>query len=461
MLKIQKKCVVVLLIVLLITIVARAKLVCVYAAEDYQMICDGDWSLLNNPDMPAQMQFVFSQVYPRLIARWGEQDKHKQSVVSVQIVPQATIGEQVVGGYTAYEEGTWNRYVVIGATDNNRRRDRLGVLVHELTHVVECYGYFESDWWTEELANYGEWRYFNWTEPQFMPMNKHGNLYNENLLDYEWRDWKWIAHEKSELFFTYMDSRFPTTIDVSGKKNYGLIDTVHFAIQEGKIDNDKMDNPQLNRIVKEITGLDNMEQLRQQFASELATGTWVFNGFAEYVDNVITENLPGVKNPSYPAQNFAGNLCSGATIYKCSGAASENSLAEFLVDNDLNTKWSATPENVNRQDKWLAKKTQHYVILNLENEVELDAYAIYHAGTKEDLSRNAARWNVLYWDSKRQQWQIIDSDYVNTSNKNITTRVFEPVCTQYLYFEFLDSDQIGSGNINIYEIVCMNTKYIK
>lgn len=91
----------------------------------------------------------------------------------------------------------------------------------------------------------------------------------------------------------------------------------------------------------------------------------------------------------------------------------------------------------------------------------MDAYAIYHAGTKEDLSRNAARWNVLYWDSKRQQWQIIDSDYVNTSNKNITTRVFEPVCTQYLYFEFLDSDQIGSGNINIYEIVCMNTKYIK
>ncbi len=136
----------------------------------------------------------------------------------MQIVPQATIGEQVVGGYTAYEEGTWNRYVVIGATDNNRRRDRLGVLVHELTHVVECYGYFESDWWTEELANYGEWRYFNWTEPQFMPMNKHGNLYNKNLLDYEWRDWKWIAHEKSELFFTYMDSRFPTTIDVSGKK---------------------------------------------------------------------------------------------------------------------------------------------------------------------------------------------------------------------------------------------------
>lgn len=459
MLKIQKKCMAVLLTVVLTMIAAPVKSVCVYAAEDYQIICDGDWSLLNNPDMPAQMQFVFSQVYPRLVARWGGQDS--QSAVRVQIVPQATIGEQIVGGYAAYEKGTWNRYVVIGATDNNRRRDRLGVLVHELTHVVECYRYFESDWWTEELADYGVWRYFNWTEPQFMAMNDNGNLFNEDLLDWGWKDWGWTPNGKSELFFTYMDSKFPTTVDVSGKKNYGLIDTIHFAIQEGKIDNDKMDNPQLNRIVKEITGLDNMEQLRQQFASELDTGTWVFNGFAGYVDNVITENLPGVKNPSYPMQSFAGNLCNGATIYRCSGAASEDNLAEFLVDNDLNTKWSAAPENANRQDEWLAEKTQHYVILNLENEVELNAYAIYHAGTKEDSSRNAARWNMFYWDSAQQQWQTIDSNYVNTSNKNVTTRVFEPVHTQYLYFEFLDSDQIGSGNINIYEIVCMNTKYIK
>lgn len=430
-------------------------------AEEYRMVCDGDWGLLENADMQAQMQFVFSQVYPRLDARWGRQDALRQSVVRVQIMPQAVVGGEIMGGYATFEKDSWNRYVVIGAEDNNQRQDRLAVLVHELGHVVECYENFQSDWWTESLAEYGVWRYFSWTEPQFMTMNDNRNLFNVDLLASEWKDWGWAAYGKSELFFTYMDSRYPTIIDASGKKVYGLIDSIHVAIQEQKIQNDKADNPQFNAIVKRITGLDTMEQLRCQFVSELETGSWKFNGFAGYPDNVITENLPGVQNPSYPAQSLTGNLCNGAMIYRCSGASSGNSCAEFLVDNDLDTKWSAAAADANRQDSWLGPDTQHYVIFNLGNEVELDAYAIYHAGTKEDSSRNTARWNVFYWDYPAQEWKTIDRDYVNKANENITTRVFEPIRTQYLYFELLDSDQTGSGNANIYEIVCMNTKQIK
>ncbi|MDE7415094.1 MAG: discoidin domain-containing protein [Lachnospiraceae bacterium] len=432
----------------------------VHAAESYQMVCDGDWSLLNNADMQAQMQYVFSQVYPRLVVRWGRQDERRQKKVRVQIVLQAVVGEKIVGGYTPQEQGSRERYIVIGAESNNRRQDRLAVLVHELGHVVECYDDFWSDWWTESLAEYSVWRYFNWTEPQFMTMNDNGNLFNVDLLDPGWKDWGWAAYGRSELFFTYMDSRYPTTVDASGKRIYGLIDAIHFSIQEGKIQNDKMDNPQFNAIVKKITGLDNMEQLRQQFVSELETGSWKFNGFAGYSDNVITENLPGVKNPSYPSQSFAGNLCNGAIIYRCSGASSEHSIAEFLVDNDLDTKWSAAAADANRQDEWLGKDLQHYVTLDLGNEVELDAYAIYHAGIKEDSSLNTVKWNVLYWDSAAQEWMTIDMGYVNKANADITTRVFAPIRTQILFFGFVDSDWTESGNVNIYEIVCMNTKHM-
>lgn len=452
-------------ITLAFTIIAGSNsLNTVYAAKNYQMVCKGDWGLWDNPDMQAQMLFVFQQVYPRLDARWGRKGGHSQSAVSVQIVADAIVDNEIVSGYTqtlGYQNDDCNSYIVIGANSNNKRKDALAVLVHELVHVVQSDLYFESDWWTESLAEYGVWRYFNWAEPQFMTLSDNGNLFNTNLLDDSWKDWGWQPYGKSELFFTYLDSRYPTTIDASGKKVYGLIDAIHVAIQEQKIQNDKADNPRFNAIVKQITGLDTMEQLRCQFVSELETGSWKFNGFAEYPDNVITENLPGVKNPSYPAQSFAGNLCNGATIYRCSGVSSGNSSAEFLVDNDLDTKWSAAATDANRQDLWMGPDTQHYVILNLGNEVELDAYAIYHAGTKEAPSFNTARWNVFYWDYPAQEWKTIDRDYVNKANENITTRVFAPIRTQYLYFELLDSDQTGSGNANIYEIVCMNTKQIK
>lgn len=445
---VSKKLVLMLLVVILINEPVKA-----YAAGDYQMICEGDWTLLEYPDAQSQMEFVFGQVYPRLVARWGRQDGHGQSAVSVQI-----IYDETVGGYAAMRDGNMDDiYIVIGVPDNNRRNDRLAVLVHELGHVTECYTGFQSDWWTESLAEYGVWRYFNWTEPQFMTLNDNGNLFSADLSNDSWKDWGWEAYGKSELFFTYLDSRYPTTMDASGKTVYGLLDAVNKAIQDGKIHNDKLDNPELNSVVQEITGFGNMELLRQQFVQELESGTWLFGGFAGYPDNYITENLPGVKNPSYPSQSIKGNLCLGATIYRSSGATSENSPAEYVIDGDLNTKWSAMAASANRADTWMGRDTQHYVILNLENEVTLDAYAIYHAGIHEDSSLNTARWNVFYWNREEQNWKFIDNGYWNAANDNVTTRKFQPVTTQFMYFELLDANKAGTREANIYEIVCMNT----
>lgn len=427
----------------------------VYAADDYLMICEGDWTLLEKPDAQAQMQFVFSQVYPRLAARWGRKDGHGQSIVRVQI-----IYDETVGGYTSTVSGdVYNKYVVIGVPDNNKRKDGLAVLVHELGHVAECYVGFQSDWWTEALAEYGVWRYFTWTEPQFVTLSDNGNLYNGNFLDDSWKDWGWEKYGRAELFFTYLDSKYPTTMDASGKKIYGLIDAVNYAIQDGKIHNDKFDNPEFNAVVQAVTGLGNMELLRQQFVLDLEQGTWSFHGFSGYPDNFITENLQGVKNPSYPGRN--GNLCLGATIFRNSGATSEDCPAVFVADGDLSTKWSATAKSANRADEWLGRDAQHYVILDLGNEVTLDTYAIYHAGIHEEAALNTARWNVLYWDRAGQEWKFIDTGYWNASNDNITTRKFPPVTTQYMFFELLDANKAGTGEANIYEIVCLNSSELE
>lgn len=87
----------------------------------------------------------------------------------------------------------------------------------------------------------------------------------------------------------------------------------------------------------------------------------------------------------------------------------------------------------------------------------LDVYAIYHAGIHEDSSLNTARWNVLYWNREEQNWKFIDNGYWNAANDNVTTRKFQPVTTQYMYFELLDANKAGTREANIYEIVCMNT----
>ncbi len=106
-------------------------------------------------------------------------------------------------------------------------------------------------------------------------------------------------YDSTQWFFAYLDSKYPTTPD----GGYGLIDTIHFSIQQGKVKGDggkEHNNKEFNAIIKKFTGYDNIELLRQRFVEELDSGTWTFNGFAGYADNYITENLPGVENPTYP-----------------------------------------------------------------------------------------------------------------------------------------------------------------
>lgn len=86
-------------------------------------------------------------------------------------------------------------------------------------------------------------------------------------------------------------------------KQYGLIDSIHWAIVQGSWTDggNSQSDPQFNALVKRITGFSNIEAPRQQYLRDIKNGAWIFDSFARYTDNYLTENLPGVKNPTYPA----------------------------------------------------------------------------------------------------------------------------------------------------------------
>lgn len=429
--------------------------------QPYQVIFEGDWGRLKDSAMHAKLNQVFNEVYPRLCARWGRNNGKGQTVVRAVAVEKAMAGGEVVSGYASYVDRN-NMYITFSTSVANRNHLYLSTWVHELVHVVECYRNFSSEWWTENLAEYGAFRYLAWTEAEYMNQSdsSEGSYLSLNFLeDAQWLDWGYEPYGKCELFFAYMDARYPTTKDAAGQIVYGLIDSINRGIQDGSIISDGGKNHTdagFNAVVKKITGFDNIELLRQQYVQELLQGTWSFNGFGNYVDNYITENLPGTKNPSYPVSDFSGNLCFGAVIDRCSGEIPTLGSADFLVDSNLATKWSANSNDADRSDSFLLDDTQHYIVINLGGERTFNSYVLYHTGIWGDNEHNTVSWRVRYLDKKQNQWIVIDE--CKDNKEGITVRVFSPVKGQYILLELLNSDQGGSGAVNLHEMLVYNTE---
>ena len=167
------------------------------------------------------------------------------------------------------------------------------ILSHELTHVVQSYVNITSSWWVENMAGYGRFRYCCWADDGSMDDFDFHVATDESLYT-----WSYDADDNCHWFFAYMDDHYPTSED-----GYGLIDSIHLAIRRGTLTSDAGANQAdsaINAIVRDVTGFETIEQLRQQYKKDLETGSWTFDGFAKYADNSITEDLPNVPNPTYP-----------------------------------------------------------------------------------------------------------------------------------------------------------------
>lgn len=426
---------------------------CMAGAEEYHIVFHGDWDQIQKPSYQEEMAALFETTYPRLYARWGMGD----APATIYFRADAADKESV-----AYSYG---QHVVISVDYANFAPYDLGCISHELTHSVQCYGgklvYGGDAWWTENMANYGGFRYYHWADINQMEPS--------STLPEDWMDWGYAPYGNCQWFFAYMDVRYPTTLDAQGQIQYGLIDSIHRLIRsnEGEeLDDDPYD-PQtpINKLVCSMTGYESIEALRLRFVQELQTGSWTFTGFADYQDNFLTENLPNVKNPEYPSWEEAvhssnaaevmeavtngENLCQSAVIVEVSGFVNEFEAPEMLIDGDSYTKWCATQDLVTNM-KHSMDGAKQWIVIDLGAEKQFNTYTIINTRATEPYYGNMVQWELLV-SNDGENWLSVD--YQSHCDADQASFEIGQQSARYLLLKIYDPDNGEVGTIRLYEFM--------
>ncbi len=413
---------------------------CAISPSEYDIMFTGDWDLIQSKGYVNELVKLFYNSYPRLYKRWGTGSEPK------------TITFRADKDYdgVAYCQGTT---VCVSTTYANGHPSDIGFFSHEITHSVQQYGgklNYGGDlyWWTENMANYGGFRYFHWSNPNYV------QVYHAN--DAGLQDWGYQPYGNNKWFFAYMDYRYPTTRDANGNKTLGLIDSVNKVIKENNTGSEYSDNPYtvgspINNVVKRITGYDCFEDLRKHYVDELKNGTWEFTGFGVYSENWMTEDIPGVPNPVYPAvkgkthgnttaQQIGNvtsgtNLLSGAKLVSVSGFTNNNESGEKLFDNNLSTKWCATSSN-DGFGAFALEGATHWIKIDLGSQKTFNTYTLYNTASAEYGYPNMSEWELLISDDGENwtsaDYQVNKNDAISSFNigsksaRYIALKVFNP-----------------------------------
>lgn len=429
---------------------------CMATAEEYHIVFHGDWDQIQKPSYQEEMAEMFEMSYPRLHARWGMED----APVTIFLQADAADKESV-----AYSYG---QHVVISVDYANRAPYDFGCIAHELTHCVQGYSgkliYGGDAWWTENMANYGRFRYYHWADISQMEPS--------STLPADWMDWGYAPYGNCQWFFAYMDARYPTMLDAQGQIQYGLIDSIHRLIRanEGELlDDDPYDaHTPINKLVCAITGYESIEALRLRFVRELQEGSWAFTGFEDYQDNFLTENLPGVSNPEYPswehaihrsseseteeAQTSGENICQGAAIVAASGFVNAFEAPEMLIDGDSNTKWCSTPDHVTNMTHSMDGAKQ-WIVIDLGAEKQFDTYTILNTQTVEPSYGNMVQWELLV-SGDGENWLSVD--YQSHCDVDQASFDIGQQSARYLLLKIFDPDNGERGTIRLYEFMLFN-----
>lgn len=431
-------------------------------AETYHAVFYGDWDQITNPAYQAEMAVLFATTYPRLYARWGMGDAPTTIYLGAE---GADAVDEADEGVVAYSYGA---RVVLSVDYANANRVDRGYIAHELAHSVQCYdgklNYGGDAWWTENLANYAGFRYYHWADIDQMEPSSSAPE--------DWMDWDYAPYGNGQWFFAYMDARYPTTLDAQGQVQYGLIDAIHRLIRsnEGeKLDDDPYDTQTpINQLVRAMTGYASMEELRLRYVQELRDGTWTFTGFADYPDNFLTENLPGVADPTYPAWEQAvrgpytaapmealtdgENLCRDAVIAGASGYVRADEAPEMLIDGDSSTKWCSRLSDVTGM-KHCMDGTKQWIIIDLGAEKAFNTYTILNTHTVEPYYGNMVSWE-LFVSSDGESWVSVDTQ--QHCDADAASFAIGQQSARYLLLKIADPDNGEADTIRLYEFMLFN-----
>ena len=384
----------------------------------FELIFQGDWELVEDESYFDKFIDIFHHTYPKLYARFAALGTEKKTVIMFADKTYDGVAKQS-GGKVTYSPS----YL-------NNAADRVGSFSHEITHTVEGYGgkltYGGKDltytdpttgqklkygnFWTENLANYGRLRYFEWSySPQFLTLY---DVTNDSGL------WNWGYGEYGmggALFIAWLDWNYPTLDKNSDGKittdEYGAVDLINYTI---KSSSEKLsDNPYdasspFNKALHKATGgkFDTYEKARQQYEADCKSGAFVFNGFSEYRDNFITDNLPGTTQTTYYTKEevkptgktnpilatvvtSGENLCANARIYTQASTGMSANTADKLIDGDPTTRYQAK-----RCDNLYAlTKIANEVVIDLGEAKTFDTYTLYLYDSQS--SYIAKTWEIM------------------------------------------------------------------
>ncbi|MBO4355235.1 MAG: discoidin domain-containing protein [Clostridia bacterium] len=421
-----------------------------YSDWAYHLYFEGDWNSLENRDnYCSAVSELFYDTYPRIVSRFSYSD-FAPSDVSIILDP-------LYDGVAYSVDDS----LILSAEFVRQHPNTMGFIAHELSHLVMEYSGFESSWWTESIADYIEFRYFDWS----VPSGKYLQYYRSDepiVVDWEFAP----GGAGSKVFFSFLDWLFPTVKDENGVLVSGLIDSINRAIVNKSLKNDSgVGDPEsdISRIVSEISGgrFDSFESLRQYWLESMLDWRvteghfgWSFVGFGNYKDNFLTEGIPYLPDHSYPMidndpvermvypavllpDDFEGsvNVASGAVIVSCSGSI-EGYSPENILDSDPETLWRSDYAHTDDLLSFL-KGIAGYIIFDLGETKNFDTYSIYHGANPSSEVGRCDSWDVLVSDDL-VKWTVIDSQtngwlkpvesyFVGeTSARYVQIRVFTP-----------------------------------
>lgn len=450
--------------------------------SEFSLNFQGDWDLVEREDYLSDLIDLFYNVYPRLYARWGVGDPNVPKTITF-------VADKNYDG-VAYCAGT---IVCVSTNYANEQPYDIGFFSHEITHSVQQYGgklnydnggtyngVSYDAWWTENMASYGGFRYFHWGYS-----TKYVQFYDaEKFIN--WGDSYEGYGDGCQVFLSYLDWKFPT-IDKNGDgvaqpEELGVIDRINYVIKNTKTefyDTPTNPNTPFNRAVYDATGgqYDCIDAIRAVYKEDIASGAFRVTGFADYKDNFITENIPGVPNPNYPmwkteppcnvtnpvtVQNDTktpalpsqDNLLQGAKVVSVSSEVSKNKGAAMITDGKLDTLWQGSKSMYIDKAAQL-KGFQHSVILDLGEVKTFDTYVLVNAGISQNDLFNTASWEVLI---SKDGITYTGVDYQTAETGDVVTVNIGTQEARYIELRIHKSDKSNTGVVRICEFMLFKTE---
>lgn len=440
----------------------------------YQLVFVGDWDLVEDESYFDKYVDLFHHFFPKAHTRWGILESDSK-VVKYR-------ADKTYDG-VAYQSGG---QVTVSVDYLNNGPDKLTIIGHEMTHVVEQYGgkltygeqYYEdgrvkAGWWTENLANYGALRYtqYNYSHKfvQVFDVQKDYSSEQSKSL-YDWGYGKY--NDGGKIFIAWLDWFWPT-LDKNGDgkaqvEEYGAVDYINYVIKTNTgdtiFDDPYDETTKFSQALYKITGFKTAEEARLQYVEDCKSGKFVFDGFANYKDNWVTENIPGVTNDIYimkgtvtpssstharleVAMTTGDNLVVGATVDRANEPISDKNAQAYLVDGDLSTAYQAKSHDKMKQLTGLANE----MVIDLGKVKTFDTYTLVSSSDKATQVLNS--FEILI-SNDGVHFTGVDTQLENTDK--IVSVSFDEVSARYVMIRVFKADSSAYNTTRLAEFMLFN-----